>query len=239
MALTFDGHDLTTLANCGDPRFSFAPFDPKAETVEGADGSKVLGGRVGAGSVTIAMAVFGTAQQRREKLSTLASWLDVDEPKRLVMPDTSWYYMAVPSGGFEVDANINPYMFDMEFMLADPIAYGEQRTATVPSGGSVNITVGGTAETYPTVTASAAVRNSSSQVWGIRLDEGGFVHVATGSSSARSVSLDCGARTCKVAGVTSLPTLDSDWLVLSPGTHTLRMDAGTGAATVTWRERWY
>ena len=33
-------------------------------------------------------------------------------------------------------------------------------------------------------------------------------------------------------------TTDSDWLVLEPGTHTLAIDNGTGAATVTFVERW-
>ena len=32
-------------------------------------------------------------------------------------------------------------------------------------------------------------------------------------------------------------TLDSDWPVLSPGPHTVRMDEGTGTATLTWQER--
>lgn len=240
MTLIYDGHDLELLAMCGNPHFTFAPFDPRIEEMQSADGAKVIGSRVGAASVEFTCAVFGSASERRAKLSTIASWLDVDEPRQLVLPDTpDWYYLAVPSGGFDIEANVNPYIFEIAFTLTDPIAYGALKSATVPSGGSVSITVGGTAAAKPTITGAAAVRNSSSLVWGIRLDEGKFVHVATGSSASRQVVVNCDERTCTVTGAAALPTLDSDWLALVPGTHTLRMDAGTGAATVTWRERWY
>ena len=110
-------------------------------------------------------------------------------------------------------------------------------TLTVPSGGSISFNVGGTYRARPRITASA-VRDSSSQVWGLKLDNADFVHVVTGSASARSVDIDCDGRTCIVNSSTSMITLDSDWLELAPGTHTLVMDKGTGAATVKYRERW-
>jgi hypothetical protein len=117
------------------------------------------------------------------------------------------------------------------------VAYGAARTVTVPSGGSVEFNVGGTYKTMPRITANAA-RDSSSLVWGLRLDGGDFVHVATGSNAVKSVLIDCAERICTVAGAVALPTLDSDWLELEPGTHTLAMDNGTGAATVVFTERW-
>lgn len=125
----------------------------------------------------------------------------------------------------------------LKFICPDPVAYGEEKTFTVPSGGSRTFTVGGTYPAKPRITASA-VRNASSLVWGLRLDEGDYIHVATGSGSSRAVAIDCGERTLKVAGSAALPTLDSDWLGFEPGEHVLRMDNGTGAATVSYVERW-
>ena len=87
--------------------------------------------------------------------------------------------------------------------------------------------------------ANSAVRNSSSLVWGVKVDNADFVHVATGSSSSRKVEIDSEKRICKVANAIALPTLDSDWIVLEPGAHTVAMDNGTGAATLSWVERWY
>lgn len=236
--ILFDGHDLETLFVCGDPVININNSAPSYQDSESRNGAVVIGKRWDVSTVTFSIGVTGDAHTRREKLSTLASWLDVDEPKKLVIPDTpDWYYLAIPDGGVELTRGIGGEIGQLNFTIVEPAAYGEEKTATVPSGGSASITVGGTFPTRPTIAASA-VRNSSSLVWGVRLDEGDYIHIPTGSALARTVAVDCDARTSTVQGSVVLPTLDSDWLELAPGTHTLRMDNGTGAATVKWRERW-
>ena len=236
--ILYDGHDLETLFVCGDPVINIINSAPSYQDSESRNGAVVIGKRWDVSTVTFSIGVTGDAHTRREKLSTLASWLDVDEPKKLVIPDTpDWYYLAIPDGGVELTRGIGGEIGQLNFTIVEPAAYGEEKTATVPSGGSVSITVGGTFPTRPTIAASA-VRNSSSLVWGVRLDEGDYIHIPTGSASAQTVAVDCDARTSTVQGSVVLPTLDSDWLELAPGTHTLRMDNGTGAATVKWRERW-
>ena len=240
MSLTYDGHDLESLFACGDPEITILNSIPDAESPSGRDGSIVIGRRWGDASVSFAIGASGTAAQRRAAFSTLGAWLTVDGPRQLVLPDTpDRYYLAIPDGPLDLKRGIMGEMARLTFTLTDPIAYGQQRTANIPSGGSVSITVGGTAPAKPTITASAAVRDSSSEVWGVRLDSGKVLHIATGSSSARAVSIDCDARTSTVAGAIALPTLDSDWFEMAPGSHTIAMNRGTGAATITWRERWY
>ena len=64
------------------------------------------------------------------------------------------------------------------------------------------------------------------------------MHVKLSSSSTRRVEIDGTARIAKVSGALDMITLDSVWLELAPGSHTLVMDKGTGSAVVTWRERW-
>lgn len=169
----------------------------------------------------------------------IARALTTDGPAKLEIGDEPGvYYMAKVTNATDLSSLWINGSCTVEFTAYDPVAYGEERSVTVPSGGSVTFHVGGTWPAKPRITASAAYRNGSALVWGLRLDDGDFVHVATGSASARSVDLDCGARTCVVNGSVALPTLDSDWLELEPGEHTLRMDYGTGSAVVSFVERW-
>lgn len=237
--MIFDGHDLNSLFVVSRPTFeTFAP-NRSFQDVLGRDGTVYMGGSLIGGNISVKLSVIRkTPAQRREDLSTLFMWLDVDEPKWLVMddqPDIS--YKAIPSGDMPIDSFTNADSVVVNFRLLEAAAYGDTVTKTVPSGGSITFTVDGTYPTKPTITANAA-RDGSSQVWGLKLDNGAFLHVATGSASARDVVLDCENRTLTIQGSVALPTLDSDWFELSPGTHTLVMDKGTGTATVTYKERW-
>jgi predicted phage tail component-like protein len=238
MGVMYDGHDFDEIGLTGDPQLSILASAPTYADASAVDGRPVTGMRFDGWTAAFTILVEGDAATRRQKLSTLGMWLDVDGPRKLVLPDTpERYYMAVPEGGIDLRRAIAAEYGQLVFTIVEPAAYGAEKSVTVPSGGSVSFVVGGTYPTRPTVTASA-VRNSSSQVWGLRLDEGDFVHIATGSASARAIVLDNAARTLSVAGSAAIPTLDSDWLEFAPGPHTLRMDNGTGAATVKWIERW-
>lgn len=238
--LTYDGHDFGSLFAYGDPEISMLNATPDMREVSGRDGAAFVGMRYGTSTVAFTVEVEGGAATRRNAFSTLGAWLKVDEPKQLVLPDTpDRYYLAVPSGAVEVTRAMGAEYATVTFELADPVAYGLYKTDTLDSGGSKSITVGGTAPTWLRVVANSAVRNSTSLVWGVKVDNAEFVHVATGSASARKVEIDCQARTCKVANALTLPTLDSTWLELVPGTHTVSMDNGTGSAALYWYERWY
>jgi predicted phage tail component-like protein len=239
MNVIFDGHDLDELFICGEPEITILDMTPNIKPTDAHEGAVFAGTSFGTSTVKFQIAVIGeSAEARRNAFSNLGMWLDVDEPKRLVLPDTpDRYYMAVPSGGLDIKRHYDGEIATLTFVLVNPVAYGREISFTVPSGGSITFNVGGTYKTRPRIQASA-VRDSSSLVYGLRLDEQDFVHIATGSASARTVDVDCDERTCKVNSSVSMITLDSDWLEFEPGTHTLRMDNGTGAATVTYRERW-
>lgn len=238
MTLMFDGHELGELLAHGEPSISILNSVPSYASAQPVDGRAVKGVKKDAGTVSFTVVVEGTAHERRDKLSTLGMWLDVDGPRRLVLPDTpDRYYMAVPEGRIDLKRFYAAESGMLSFTVVEPAAYGDEHSVTVPSGGSVIFNVDGTYRAAPVITANA-VRSSSSLVWGLRLDEGDYLHIATGSASARAIVADCGERTMSVNGSVAIPTLDSDWLELEPGVHTLRMDNGTGAATVTWRDRW-
>lgn len=240
MSLIYDGHDFSTLFIWGDPQITILDAKPDTREVSGRNGAAFVGMTYGVSTVAFTLAAIGDAETRRVALSTLGGWLMVDEPKPLYLPDTpDRYYLAVPSGALELTRGIDGEIAQVTFELTDPVAYGATKTASLSSGGSATINVNGTAPTYLNVMANSAVRNSSAQVWGVKVDNVDYVHVATGSSSARKVEIYSGERICKVANALTLPTLDSDWIKLNPDTHTIAMDYGTGAATLSWIERWY
>lgn len=172
----------------------------------------------------------------QRKWAETAATMRHSEPQPLSLSDGIWR-MAVLTDETKLEFKSYSAFATLTFLCPDPIAYGDEYEIIVPSGGSVTFNVGGTYPARPTVSASA-VRDAASLVWGIRLDGEDFLHIATGSASARGVEVDCGARTCIVNSEPSLPTLDSDWLAFEPGTHTIVNDEGSGAATVTYRERW-
>lgn len=237
---TFNGHDISTLFTVGDPEISILDSRPVTREVSGRNGAAFVGMTYGASTVSFTVVATGTASARREAFSTLGKWLMVDEPKSLVLPDTTdRHYLAVPNGPLDITRTIGDESAKLTFMLTDPVAYGEYNTANLASGGSTAVTVDGTAPTFLKVVANSAVRDSTALVWGVKVDDADFVHVATGSGSSRKVEIDSAARTCKLANALTLPTLDSTWLELAPGSHTVAMDYGSGSAVLSWYERWY
>lgn len=237
----FNGHDMTEHLDVVSFGVSALPkATPITMEVGGRDGVVYLGSRLEPYVVTVEArlatdSIDPAEIQRRWAL--VASLLRTREPAPLSI-SPGIYRMAVlheetPLEFFSYSATAS-----LQFYCPDPVAFGDERTVSVPSGGSATFTVGGTHPTFPTIAASAAVRNATSHGWRVRLDDGDFVQVDTGTSNAAAVSIDCAKRTCRVGSTYVLPTLTSDWLELAPGEHTIRNDLGTGACTVTFRERW-
>lgn len=237
--VTFNGTTLTNSYTVSDLRRSLLPRNLGSETVPGADGALFTGATIGTRTVTMTLTVrAATAAARETAARTLASTLDVDEPKPLsISIDGGLYLMAMPESGGDADRYRHATSFQVTFTAFDPVMYGEERTYTVPSGGSVSVTVAGTYPTMPTITAASAVRNSTLGQWRITLDNGDYLAATLPTANATAVTADCAKRVLTVAGNVALMPPDGDWLVLTPGTHTLTM-SGTGAATVKFRERW-
>lgn len=235
--VTFDGVDLTALGFVGEYRAPLLPREIYREQVAGRDGDVFLGARYSAKTITLRLTVRAQDPAERQRaVRVLAAVLAVDEPKPLVLSiDGGLYHRAIPTSNGDGTRYLNHTSFDVDFEVLDPAAYGETRTVTVPSGGSVTFEVGGTYQTMPIVVATQAKNDASAGRWKLILDGGDYL-IANVASAAR-LEADCYARTLKVAGATRVLELDGDWLVLTPGTHELVM-TGTGAATVTYPERW-
>lgn len=238
-SVIWDGHDLTDFFIVSDVVRPSPSRRLSTQKVPGRDGSVVRESTWGDLSITMTVSTFAHGHaKRREELRRLMGWLDVEEPRRLEFADDGGlYYEAIPSNGGKRSDWLNADSIDLKFLVPSPAMFGQTKTVTVPSGGTVSFEVGGTYPTAPTIVAASAVRGTSN-LWGLRLDSGDFLRWQLASSAPRAIACDCETREATVAGALALPTLDSDWLSLEPGQHTLAMDVGTGAAVVSWVERW-
>lgn len=235
----FNGFELTRDYYVSDLRTSLLPRTIGTQDVPSRDGVLFTGARLAQRSIALTLTIVSKSIERRQAAARyLASLLAVNEPKPLqISIDDGLYYMAIPQSSDDATRWVNATSFDVVFECPDPVAYGIERVVTVPSGGSVTFEVGGTYPTMPFVSASAAA-NGSGGSWRITKEDGSYIMatIPNGINTAPVVA-DCSARTLKVNGSTAMLVPQADWLVLEPGEHTLTM-TGTGAATVTFNERW-
>ena len=240
--LVFNGHRFDDLFTYGNPEITILSSEVSYANSGNRNGSVVLGHTWGNSVVSFAIVVEGPANERRNKLSTLGYWLNVDEPKKLYLPDTpDRYYMAIPSGELELTRYVDSETAGVTFTLVDPVAYGETRSVTIPgsSSSSVTVYVNGTYKASPVISDSGAI-GGSSNIWGLRLDNADFVHMQFTGNWAHEIEIDNENRSVSIDNDTGVLTLDSDWFELEPGVHTIERDIGSsnGVTTITWQERW-
>lgn len=232
----FDGVDLTALYDVTSERGIATPR-VKTEEVPGRDGAIVTD--VTYASPTVRLNVISKQAPRdvRAGMRELSSLFAVREPRPLQFSgDDGRYYMALPSS-LDWSEFVTSGRLTVEFTVPEVAMYGREVSVAVPSQGSVTFNVGGS---HPTALKAAARvwRDATTHRWGLRLDEGDFVHIDIPENTNSTVTVDGERRVCTLDGVTVVPTLNSDWLILEPGVHTLRNDVGSGSTTVTWTERW-
>ena len=239
--VVFDGHRLNDRFYVGEVAVGLPEFVPSIEDHPAFDGARMVGKRLGTVGIDIALVtkpVQGEAP--REALSDLMAWLDVDGPRRLALSeDRGLWRLCVPRGAPQVQDDRWNDRVVVSLTQLEPALYGLEREVTVPSGGSVTVRVGGDYPTKPTISSDAAVRDSTTLLWGLRLDGSALMYASVPVGTASSVVMDCAERTCSVNGATTIPSLTSDWFELTPGTHTFENAQGSGASVVRWYERWH
>lgn len=238
--IIFNGQTLDDYGICGDPEITTAPFSVTMEDGASFDGARFIGSNLKPGKASFKMAILGDGAERRMTLSRLTKAIKVDEPKPLYLPDSpDWYYLAVPDFDMTPERHFGGEVIDLSFTLIDPVAYGEEKSAFVGNGGSVTFTVGGTAPTYPYFANTLETPDSTTQQWGIRLDGQDVFVLNFGTTANRYVRADFAERVAYISDTLKLPTLDSDWFMLTPGEHTIENHIGTGNKfNLCWRERW-
>lgn len=218
-------------------RRPMAGMTNQTQEISGFDGIRIVGSHIPSANITMRVIIKGMAEpDRRDALRMLSAAVHTDEPKRLEFgSDNGRYYMAMLDGQPEPQEHMGATVVELTFMLEQVIMYGEVKTATVPSGGSVTFDVDGTYVTRPKI-AGTSIKGSSG-LWGLRIDDGDVMRVEA-TTTARPVSIDCESRTAFYNSTLVAPTPESDWFELAPGQHKIQNDVGTGACTVTWQEMW-
>lgn len=237
-SLRFAGYDLKAICDVVEVSRDLLPqIAHDAATVPGRDGAAFLRARLEPRDIEAVLRTVagGIAPADFEAaFRALAAKLPWDGPKKLEI-ENGYHYMAALVGTSDVRKNSYSAEATLTFRAYDPAAYGAAASKALSTTSS-SATVGGTYPTRPKVTSSNAVRNSSG-VWGVTMG-GCTMKVALPTASASSVVIDCDARTVKVNGAAAMLTLDSDWCELQPGSRSMRVSQGTGAATAEWTERW-
>lgn len=207
--------------------------------VSGMDGGKLTDSKLGQATVKVfVMANDKNIADMREAVRRLCGMIYTDEPKVLALSsDNGRYYKAVLDGEVPFVEHTRSGLFELNFATESPALYGSEKAVTIPSGGSVTIIVGGTYPTYPVIEGSV-YGSGTNTLWGLRLDEGDYIRISTGSTAARNVVIDCEDRKSTVSSAIKLPILGSDWLELTPSMHTIRNDVGSGSCVLKWTERW-
>lgn len=248
MTLTYNSHDLETIGACGNPEI--VPFNFETTYANDAPerGAILMQQKLGTTSVAFDIGITGTAAERRAKLSTLASWLNVTEPKNLVLPDTpTWFYKAVPDGQVTTERGINGEIAHVAFTLTDPVAFGEYKTVNFSTDSPASFVVGGNYPTMPTVSIYAT-RDSTSRLFGLSYSiSNSPMDVYMYDTTERLLYFRCEERRIEYGGYAvpdyypSTITLDSTWFkfVPSPYDRAVSVAKGTGRnGTLSWYERW-
>lgn len=239
MIFEYAGHRLDQLFIASNLEVKLAPPMPDLITVPGRDGQAVRGATLGVGTISVELSkTIGTDAERRAAYSQLWAWLNIKSPQQLRLGSVSDpYYLVMPSGGGDITRYIQCETVTAEFTVIEPARYGATRTASLSGSTAQNITVAGTYPTWLKIESTNATRNASG-LWGVQIDNQDYVCVALPTAAASAVTIDSAEHLAEVDGAAIMITLDSDWLRLEPGTHSVKINKGSGSATISWIERW-
>lgn len=232
----YNGNDFGSVLEIEDVTMPAMPrINRDLVTVPGRDGAVLRGSQLGTRAFTIKARINAGS---REPSAIAAAWSEIvpllytDEPAPLDLGEGR-YYMAVLTG--ESPIEFHAYYGSVELSFECPDAYGHGAVFRASFPGSLH--AGGNCPSYPVIRCANAVRASGSGLWGVRIDDGDFLRVPMGTGT-HLVEIDCERRTVTLDGSTSMITLESDWIMVEPGEHTIAVDQGSGTGTIEWRERW-
>lgn len=234
LPIIYNGSELTRHFKVNYEWDALPPFSVDTEDV--GDGGIFTGMRLKARRVPVMLKLdVSSMAEVQPAIDWLASVLYVREPVDVVFPHApDRTYKGMWSGSSTLDRLRQTGKLTGEIVMPNPVGYGEEKTVSV--SGTKEVEVGGTYLASYTVSASSAKRDSNG-VWGLVMDNRASLLFALPTTASTAVQTGWPGRASKVAGATAIPTVQSDWLMLSPGTHSLSL-VGTGAATLKYREGW-
>ena len=152
--------------------------------------------------------------------------------KPLVLPDEPERFVwARYAGGDDWDASVSNPSANLSFLCADPLSYGQERTASVGTSTTL-VRPGGTYKALPLITAKPAKGSS----WTLEnVTTGEFVRADADFTGSQTVVLDMATERCTINGADCPVALASTFFALD-GDCLLKCTSGT--AEMEWRERW-
>ena len=235
MSILFNGTDIESLGVVSNVRRSISLRDPQLITIPGMDGALLGLNNLAPATIEMDITVIGDPATREPILRDLGELLNTQGLAPLEFDDDDGKHLMATCSGNVITRYVDGATIEsVTFTAPDPVMYGDQDSVTMASS-SETITVGGNYPTKPRITCASAT-NGGGGSWGIQIDGGEFLRIELASSGV-SVDVDCETRTAYEGSVTTLPTLSSDWLTLTPGSHTVTL-TGTGYPTIEWSERW-
>lgn len=244
--VTFNGHDLTAECYVSDLRRPLLVRNLGSVEVPGMDGELATGQTLAPFDLGLTLTITGRDPAYREQVrQRIADILNTaGEAPLAISEDNGLYYMARFHSTTDGIRSVNADSFEATFRISDPVRYGQQREIFVPIGSPVTFTVGGTAPTMPTLVTLISA-SGENQYWRAALEDGSYVMLQPltyGTSlDYDSINVNCESRVMTSRNVVKMLPPSADWLVLTPGEHTITVTSDTGVETdtfVSWRERW-
>lgn len=231
--IQFDGNDLSPYLLVTDVKRQVVPKRRITQTqVPGMDGALVSSVELDAIEVTVSGCITRRLMSEvTEARKALAACLMSADPAPLVLPDDpTTYLMALYEGGAELSKPAYVPDVDLTFLCADPVAYGQHRSAEV--SGTKRVRVGGSYPARPVVT----VKPPKGSQWQItNVGTGEYVRVLASFTGSQTIVLDMGLERCTINGTDHAVDITSDFFSIE-GDASLMVSGGT--ATVEWDERW-
>lgn len=238
--IIFNGHDLSNIVMCRMERAVMPPVEVSHEVIGGRHGSLFRRARMEAYEQPVTIWIRSEDRRKVAEIRhRLAAMLWTEEPAPLYLPDDpNRFHMAIVSG----DTNLGAITDELptttiNFLVCDPIAYGNQRTASLATNTNVLVDAGGTFKAAPIVKST-----TSGGTWRItNLTTGYFVEVnastvGTAIPSGRQIVCDMELERFTLNGSDVGVSVESDFFTIE-GRNTLKVTGGTNT-TLDWRERW-
>ena len=242
--VTIGGIDLSGDFVACDVKRPLPYVQSEFEHVPGSDGYVLKSADIVPSPIEFALVMTAKGErERRMALRRVAPLLTMREAVDVAFSsDDGLYYKAVPNGSMELSEFVKSGRMDVVMQPLDAAMYGKQMTFSIYSSTATSFFVSCSHPVSPIITATTVRGDNSSGLFGIRLDDGDFMHVEVSKNADHDIVFDCANRTVTVDGYTSMITLDSDWLEFAPGEHSITRDVGSfgagGRISASYDERW-
>ena len=177
------------------------------------------------------------------KIREFSRFLTSEKPEPFILEaEKDKIYYVILSGNTEYEQSYDIAFGAFEFIAPDPYAYGEEKTVTLTSGGTIRIDLSSTAPSYPIITATALQDANEFRVSRgdqIIVEYDPIIRLYDEFKTGDVIEINNEEGKVTVNGQTKMPivSLESDFFHLSPGSNWVNCSNGFDIS-MTYIERW-